>query len=247
MVQEWINLLPRDPGNAGLIIAVIGSLIGAAVWLLGSRFSRPILTLITVLLGAAIGMHLPVWFNWNVMGAGPAVGGALVLGISGYALPGMWVGIGFGTVLASWAAVGTWIALHNGADWNWPAIDANTTIVSYAAALWHALPPDVAKYLPWCCGAAMVSGVAMSIIWPKVALLVGWSMAGATLLVGMGVAAVNFGRPQWLANLPTPMWAQTSLLAMVVTLGALIQWKLGPKPAGAKVAKKKPKDEDHDD
>src|SRR4029453_5362604 len=98
MVQELLNLLPQDVGRLGLVIAIVGSMIGLGMWLIGSRFSRPIVTLLTVLLGASIGMHLPKWFGWQISGAGPAVGAALVLGVTGYVLHGMWVGIGLGTV-----------------------------------------------------------------------------------------------------------------------------------------------------
>src|SRR5450432_1535814 len=131
MVQELVNLLPRDAGVFGLVIAIVGSLVGVLIWLVGSRFSRPIVTLATVTLGAAIGMHLPRWFGWDISGAGPAVGAALVLGVTGYALHGMWVGIGLGTILASWTAMACWIVFRNGANLNWPAIQAGTTLVAF--------------------------------------------------------------------------------------------------------------------
>ncbi|HVT88369.1 MAG TPA: hypothetical protein VHD56_05920 [Tepidisphaeraceae bacterium] len=246
MIQEWLQFLPQNAGNGGLTLAIVGSLIGAGIWLLGARYSRMILTLATVLLGAVIGMHLPEWLGWNVSGAGPAVGGALILGITGYAISAMWVGIGFGMILASWAALACWIALRNGTEWTWPAIDANTTIVSYSTALWQGMPPGVVRIMPFACGAAMVSGLAMMIMWPKFSTVLCWSLTGATMLAAMGVAAVNFGQPQWLAKVPSPIWAQASILGAVVSLGALVQWKLSPRPAGAKAGKKKPKD-DHDD
>jgi hypothetical protein len=252
VVQELINLLPREAGNSALIVAIIGSLIGAGIWLLGARFSRPIITLLTVLLGATVGMHLPQWFGWNISGAGPAVGGALVLGVTGYVLHGMWVGIGLGTVLSSWAAMACWIAFRNNARWAWPEYGADTSVLDYSRALWQALPPDVARVLPYACATAMVCGLGLAIIWPKVSLILGWSLAGATLLASMGVAAVDFGgQNQWLAKVPSPLWAQGTLLACFVALGSVIQWKLGPKPAtttGSKSGgKKKPKDDFDED
>jgi hypothetical protein len=83
--------------------------------------------------------------------------------------------------------------------------------------------------------------VAAAIVWPRISLIVGWSMAGATLLAGMGVAAINMERPQWLAHVPQPMWAQSVLLGSLVAIGSLVQWKLGPKPISA--TKKKPTEE----
>jgi hypothetical protein len=244
MVQELINLLPPDPGSVGLAIAIIGSIIGAGIWLLGARYSRTIITLLTVLVGAAVGVNLPRWFGWEISGAGPAVGAALLLGVTGYALHGMWVGIGLGTVLSSWATLACWIAFRNGAAWSWPPIEGDTTAASYLSAVWQGLPADVTRILPYACATAMVSGIAMAIIWPKVSLVVGWSMAGATLLAGMGLAAVNFGQPQWLGRVPSPLWAQMTLLTCMVMIGSLVQWKLGPKPAASKASKKKPKDDE---
>src|SRR3954465_14650639 len=180
MIQELINLLPRDPGNAGLIVEIIGSLIGAGTWLLGSRFSRPIITLLTVLIGATVGMHLPRWFGWNISGAGPAVGGALVLGVTGYVLHGMWVGIGLGTVLCSWVTLACWIAFRNGAGWAWPQWGADSTLVAYGQSLWQSPPGHVTGILPYACATAMVSGLALAIIYPKLSLVLGWSLAGAT-------------------------------------------------------------------
>jgi len=180
---------------------------------------------------------LPRWFGWEISGAGPAVGAALVLGLTGYALHGMWVGIGLGTVLASWTAMACWISFRNGANWNWPAIDSTTTVATYITTLWQSLPADVMRILPYASGTAMVSGIAMAIIWPKLSLIVGWSLAGTTLLAGMGVAALDFGQPDWLVKIPSPLWAQTTLLGCFAALGSMIQWKLGPKPAGAKLGK----------
>jgi hypothetical protein len=241
LVQELLNLLPLDPGSAGFAVAIIGSLIGAIVWLLGARFSRTIITLVTVLLGAAVGMRLPQWCGWSVSGEGTAVGGALGLGVTGYAMHRMWVGFGLGTVLCAWATMACWIGFRNGAAWTWPAWGTDTTIESYAVSLWQALPPDVARILPYACAMAMISGLAMAIIWPKTTLILAWSLIGATLLVSMGVAAVEYGQPQWLLKIPSPTWAQATLLGAIVSVGALVQWKLGPKPA-AKSPKKKSDD-----
>src|SRR5262245_56130142 len=109
MLLDLLQLLPTDPGGPVLLTTMIGTVVGAALWLLGAKISRPLVTLLTVLGGAMIGMHLPQWFGWQISGAGPAVGGAVVLGVSGYVLHRMWVGIGLGSVLALWAAMGTWL------------------------------------------------------------------------------------------------------------------------------------------
>jgi hypothetical protein len=243
MVQELVNLLPRDAGGLGLGVAIVGSLVGMVIWLLGSRLSRPIVTLGTVTIGALIGQRLPTWCGWNISGAGPAVGAALILGVTGYALHGMWVGIGLGTVLASWAAMACWIIFRHGANLTWPPIAADTTLANFCKTVWQQLPADVWRVLPYACATALVSGIAIAIIWPRFSLILGWSMAGATLLAGMGVAAVDFGKPDLLNHVQQPMWAQATVLGSLVALGAIVQWKLGPKPV---IAKKKPKDDPED-
>lgn len=237
MVHELIQLFPEDPGTSGLIVAVIGSLLGAAIWLLGARISRPVVTLMTVLIGAAIGQAMPGWFGWEISGAGPAVGLALALGITGYALHGMWVGIGLGTVLSTWAALGCWVGFRGSTTWVWPPYDATTVLSEYVRSVWHALPPDVARVLPYACTTAMISGLAMAILWPRFSLLLGWSCAGATLLAGMGLAAVDYGQPEWIKRIPVESWVQAAMLGALVGVGMLIQWKLGPKPAAVKVSK----------
>jgi hypothetical protein len=240
VVQELIYILPQDAGTMGLIVAGSGSLIGAVIWLLGARFSRTIITLLTVLLGASVGLHLPQWFGWQISGAGPAVGMALVLGVTGYVLHGLWVGIGLGTVLASWAAMACWIVLRHGATWSWPDYPEGATVAWYLAEVWQSLPGDVTRILPYACGTALISGLASAIIWPKASLIVGWSMAGATLLLGMGVAAADYSQPNLLTHVPSPLWAQMGVLALVVGVGSLIQWKLGPKPLARVENKKQP-------
>jgi hypothetical protein len=250
MVQELLNLLPADVGRLGLVIAIVGSMIGEGMWLIGSRFSRPIVTLLTVLLGASIGMHLPKWFGWQISGAGPAVGAAVVLGVTGYVLHGMWVGVGLGIVMSSWTALACWILLRNGAAWHWPIIGPETTLDGFFKELWLGLPPDVTRILPYACATAMITGLAVTIIWPKVSLVLVWSMAGVTLLVCMGVAAIQIGQPAWLAKIPQPMWAQAALVLLLVMFGSLIQWKIAPNPVAAKSSKKKRKpvhDDDFDD
>jgi hypothetical protein len=112
------------------------------------------------------------------------------------------------------------------------------------------MPGDVTRILPYACATALITGMGLAIIWPRISLLLGWSMAGVTLLAAMGIAAVEYGRPQWLTAIPSPMWAQGTLLVLLVALGTIIQWKLGPKPAASrsgKGSKRKKSDADDDD
>ncbi len=108
MFQHLITLLPRQPGTVTLIVALMGCLCGLALWIAGARFSRSMLTLAAVALGTAIGMKLPLWCNWSIDPMAPAVAGAIVLGVSAYALHRLWVGAWLGGVLTLWSVLVLW-------------------------------------------------------------------------------------------------------------------------------------------
>jgi hypothetical protein len=248
VVQELVHLLPAENVGTGWLIAtIVVGVIGAVIWIVGARYSRWILTLLAVLLGAALGKNLPGWLGWQISGAGPAVGAALLLGVTGFVLHGMWVGIGLGAVLCCWTAIGCWIGLRDAASWNWPPIGDGATLTSYLTSLWQTMPQNVTRLMPYCCAAAMVTGLAAAIIWPRLALLLGWSLAGTTLMVLAGIASLNFIRPELLGRLPSAAWAQATLLGSIIGMGALLQWRLGPRSAKAKPKKKSDDFDDEDD
>src|SRR5882757_2471420 len=103
MIQRFLVLLPTQISSMTLAIAIAGAALGLILWLSGSRFNRTIITLISVSGGALIGLQMPGWFGWRLDGWATAVLGALALGISGYVLPKVWVGVGLGAVWAIWA------------------------------------------------------------------------------------------------------------------------------------------------
>ena len=233
MLDELLQFIPAEPGTTALITAMAGVVVGATLWLLGTKFSRPLVTLLTVLLGAAVGMQLPRWVGWQISGAGPAVGVAVVLGVSGFILHRMWVGIGLGAVLALWVTMAVWLAMHGTLEWNWPDVDRATTIWSFLTDAWSNVPLEMARIIGFASAAALVSGVAAAILWPKLTTVLNWSWTGVSLLAVMGVATMWYGRPRLLANLPQDTWAQLAALLAMVAIGATIQWQLSPAPAGA--------------
>ena len=71
-------------GETGWLVAAIsigGVLAGLIMWLVGARFSRSIVTLIAVSIGALLGLRMPHWFSVPLGAWATAVGGALLLGI----------------------------------------------------------------------------------------------------------------------------------------------------------------------
>src|SRR5882672_1369520 len=107
MMQQLLSLLPKEINSLAMMIALAGAVLGGILWLGGSRFSRTLMTLISVFVGALVGLQLPRWLPLGLEGWATATLGALVLGISGYALHKVWVGMGLGLVLAGWAALAT--------------------------------------------------------------------------------------------------------------------------------------------
>jgi hypothetical protein len=233
LFEQLLRLLPSEPGTIALVVASIGSLLGAGLWISGARFSRFILTLAAVTLGAGVGMKLPAWRGWSVDGMGPAVGGAVILGVSAFAVHRLWVGIWLGFVLAGWTALVIWTTARHGADWHWPSVHAGLSLPSYLAQVWKSLPDQVKQYLPWCAGAAMACGIATATIWPRVAMVILWSAAGVSLLVATGAAALSRLDPAALQHVPRQTIAQLAVLGGMVMLGAALQWRMTPRPRSA--------------
>ena len=240
MLQQLLPLLGNAPDNLTLFIevAAILSVIGLGLWLIGARYSRQIVTLIGVGGGAIVGKHLPEFVNLNMSAPVLAIGGALILGLFAFVAHRYWVGLGLGTVMAYWASLATWAVMHGQQSWSSPVWDADMTISRFGQELWTVLPTDVQRLLPWAAGSAMISGVALAILWPKIATALNWSLAGVSLVLCLGIATMSYARPEWIGMLPAQTWAQLSTFFGMVLFGAIVQWKLSPKSA-TKAPKKK--------
>ena len=231
MVHTYLQLLPPQASSPTVVALWVAAAAGAVVWLAGSVFSRWVVTLFTVMLGATIGMQMPHWFGWNISGAGPAVGMAVVLGVTGFAVHGGWVGALLGIVLALWAALVTWVCVADGQAMSVPVVNEFTTIGSFTQDWWAGLPPPVARLLPYTSAAALVTGLACAILWTRLTTALAWSLTGATLITGCGLAAAHFARPEWLDGRVPGVPLQGVIVVVTVLLGTLIQWKLAARGA----------------
>jgi hypothetical protein len=229
MVQELLTLLP-PPTHFALVLAIAGSLVGAGLWLTGARYSRGLITLAAVGVGCAVGMLVPAWLDRPVHPMACAVGAAMLAGACGYILHRLWVGIGLGLVLALWATLATWILVGGDERWDWP--NATESLWAYAVVVWQQLPELVRLYLPFAAGVAMLSGICATLLWPRLGVVLLYSAGGVSLLLGMGLAAVEYGRPDWMRYLPGETWAQMLTLLGLVAFGAVLQWQQ-PAPSGA--------------
>jgi hypothetical protein len=236
MIQEMLSAMPKEAGTMALACAIAGTVVGAGLWLTGARFSRSIVTLSLTSLGALVGMRVPAWMGWGIDGWAGGVGGAIALGVAGFAMHRLWVGVALGVVLASWAAVGTWQFAKGSTEITWPPFDAAAmTLPSYVGELWKALPPDVSKYLPYATGAAFLSGLLSALLWPRVGVILLYTLSGVSMLVSMGLMSLEIGRPQWIDMIPASTRSQLLTLGGLVVFGALVQWKVAPN-AGRKAS-----------
>jgi hypothetical protein len=242
MIQELLPMLGNTPGNLTLFteIAAALSLIGLGLWLAGARFSRQIIALSGVAAGALAGKFLPDFYPVNLSPPVLAIVGALVFGLIAFVTHRLWIGVALGSVLAWWASLGTWIVMHGQQSWSQPVWDADMTISRFGTQLWSVLPADVTRILPWAAGSAMLTGVAMAIVWPRVATVLNWSLAGMSLVLCAGLALLTYQRPQWIGMLPAQNWSQMTAFGGLVLFGALVQWKLAPRGAVKKAAKPAP-------
>jgi hypothetical protein len=227
MLRDLFQFLPRNAGSAAAVMATLGAIAGLVLWLAGARFSRTLMALVAVAAGALIGSALPRWCGWTISGMGPAVGLAVVLGVSGFVLHRVWVGMGLGAVLALWASLAVWLLTRGGQEFDWPNPDHYASLIIWLRAVWLNIPPEPARVIPYAAAAAAVSGLAMTILWPRFSTLLAWSLIGVSMLVGLGSAVLDDLQPQWTRAVPEQTWAQCLTLGMLIAVGLIFQWRTG--------------------
>lgn len=228
MLSELLHLLPREGGSAGVYAAAAGAIAGVILWLFGSFLSRWLITLLLVAVGAFVGKHVPLWFGWGIDPMATSVGGAVLAGLGGYTLHRAWIGVGLGLILAFWACLATLLVTGALADWSWAAIHPDTVWWRLPAEMWGLLDEETTRILPYAAAGAFVSGVIPTILWPQVTACLLYSMAGLSMALGMGAAAIQLGGHVWVPPIPQSTWIQLSIMAGLLALGVLIQWRLMP-------------------
>ena len=239
---HWLAPLTAWLGRYALLAALTGSAAGLVLWLAGARFSRSLVTLLAVFVGAAVGMHLPRWFTWPIDGMGLAVGCAMVLGLSGFLLHNTWVGLSLSGLLAVWAGTAAWAVAGGGALFQiqWPEVDPAADASVVLASIWRAMPGELPWVMPCAVAGALVAGVIVTVVWPRLARVLAYSLAGLSLLVVAGMWAMRLSQPQWLAMLPRDLPTQVAALLALVSVGVLIQWRLTPGRSGGGGAAEQP-------
>jgi hypothetical protein len=172
-------------------------------------------------------MYVPRWLHWPVDSMAVAVLGAVALGLSAYLIERLWMGLTLGVVLACWVALGAWIHLRP-ADYVF--LEREEWQVQYmtpperAHDLYIRLPGEVQEILPYASGTALMCGLALALMWPRLTRAIGMSLLGVTMVLVFGLMLASTQQPTWLAYIPAPPMTQAGTLLGMVMVGLLAQW-----------------------
>jgi hypothetical protein len=246
MLQTLTNLLADRLGDRAFFLAMTAALLGVFVWLLGARFGKSVLALIGVGLGAWLGLNLPRWYGWNFDGMALGMGGALVAGFAGYLLHTTWVGGALVINLTLLFAVTTWAVLAGNATWQAPSIsDWSVGQVEVLRTVWRSMPGDLPRVMPYAVAMGVITAVAVSILWPRLAKAFSWSLTGLVLIIVGGGVVLMVRRPDsdLSGYLPSAAGARVTVLWGLAGVGMLVQWwsmATAPTPAVAPAKPKEP-------
>ncbi|MGE5610578.1 MAG: hypothetical protein ACM359_15115 [Bacillota bacterium] len=237
-LRQYLPVVPPEIQPAFTCMAAALALLGVVLWLLGSRFSRSLITLGAVAIGAALGLRLPRWFGLSIGTWATAVGGALVFGVGGYILHSGIVRVGLAFIMGIIAAAGAWLIDPPTGDWKLPAYSSEVDLSQYAQQLWQALPLQLRTTIPAAYGIAMAIGAIIGTLLPRIAVALFYSIVGLSLAASLGAYAASQQYPQLLEYLPHERMAQLIVFSGFALGGAGLQWWLLPRPAPRKRSSK---------
>jgi hypothetical protein len=238
MFDLFLSSLPRDALAGVKWASLAAAVVGGVLWLFGSRFSQAFLALAGVGAGAWLGLKLPAWFSLPIGGWASACAAALILGLLGYVLDRLWVGIGLGLLLAAWAAFG--MLVNHKLYYAFPAIQPHQSATEYLATAYRHVPDHVRRILPVMAGLTIGATLAMMLWLPRASLYLFYSLFGVTCLAVFGLAVARLSRASLLRIYPDRQTTQL-LVALGMTLfGFVVQWRLSTAGRPAKSGGSKP-------
>jgi hypothetical protein len=73
-------------------------------------------------------------------------------------------------------------------------------------------------------------------LWPRFGVVLLYSTAGISLLVGLGTTALNSAKREWLSVIPSRTSSQVIVLLCMVAFGAVLQWRCAPGAGRTRLA-----------
>lgn len=228
IIEHLLPLLPTEPDTRLIVASGAGVAIGMVLWLAGARFSRYIVTLVGVAVGAYAGRHVPYVFSWDVDPMGPVFGLALALGV--LAFLAHWVIIAWllGVVLSLLAMIVAW-DWHGAPTFELPPVQGVWAPDLYLQDLWAAVPPEVRQVAPHAGLVCIIIGWGMALLWPRVGVVTLYSLLGLILSIFMGLCLIRMTRPSLFEWVPVQPAAQGTIALGLLVIGMLAQWMLLPK------------------
>jgi hypothetical protein len=231
LLQQILPAIPSEAAPTVAWVAAAGVAFGAALWLIGSRFSRQLVTLVAVAAGAALGLQVPRSLGLTIGSWATAVGGALALGVLGYVFHRVFIKLGLAILMAACGICAAWLLYASDTNWTLPTRGESTSLWDYALQFWNAVPPDLRMSAPLGAGIGLVIAGTLSFLLPRLAISLFYSLSGFCMMAGFGFLAASHFRPQLLDAIPQNHSVQLIAMAGVVVFGTLLQWWLHPRPA----------------
>ena len=234
MLEQLFMLIPEEARASAGWLASGGAGIGACLWLGGSLFSRSLVTLGAVALGAFLGLRVPAWAGLPIGDWAIAVAGALILGVFAFVAHKLWSGAILGLLVAAWGFVAAWSVAGPGRDWHVPSQPADMSLFDYARTIWYSLPHEFQRIAPLGAGIGLAAGLAISLMWHRFSLILLHTLLGSAMLLMLGGLALRISRPQTLAVLSQDPVIRWTSVAGILLIGILAQWWVYPTPAPPK-------------
>ena len=231
VLQQILPAISSEAAPTVAWVAAAGVAFGLALWLIGSRFSRQLVTLVAVAVGAALGLQVPRSLGLTIGSWAAAVGGALALGVLGYVFHRAFIKLGLSLLMAACGICAAWLLYASDTNWTLPTRAESTSLWDFARQFWNAVPPDLRMSAPLGAGIGLVIAGILSFLLPRLAISLFYSLSGFCMMAGFGFLAASHFRPRLLDAIPQNHTVQLIAMAGVVVFGALLQWWLHPRPA----------------
>jgi hypothetical protein len=229
LIQNLLPLLPRRIGAIGLTVAFGCVAVGCGLWLVGARFSRPLLALAASVGGGAIGFHSSRWFGQTLDPWMLSLLGALLLGVAGFMAHRWLAAVGLGIILAAWAVLTT-IACQGPTGLTggsiWPAILPPDWTLDFVSIFPRVIPHQVIGLLSAVAVLVTLIGLTIAFFWQRFGVVLFWSLLGLLCSVLALLTAAREAGPDYVRMIPRQSANQAIALGALLSAGAVFQWKI---------------------